>query len=104
MTANNFVLTLAGVVLVLGVISFLVGLYTLAFKISSNEFSEISANSAKLMSKGLTDNVAELVGNASSLLESIATMTKTKAGVGVFLIIISFIFFIISYYLISNIM
>ena len=104
LTANDFVLTLAGAVLILGVISFIVGLFTLAFKVSSGEFSEISAHSAKLMEKGLSDDVAELVGNASSLLESITQMTKTKAGVGMFLVIVSFVFFIVSYYLISRIL
>ena len=104
LTANNFVLTLSGAVLVLAIISFLVGLFTLTFKMSSGEFSEISAHSAKIMSKGLTDDVSELVGNASSLLESIAAMTKTKAGVGIFLIIVSFVFLIIAYYLVSTIL
>jgi len=104
LTANDFVITLAGAVLLLGVISFVIGLFTLAFKVSSSEFSEISAYSAKLMSKGLTDDVSELVGNASSLLEAISQMTKTKAGVGMFLIIVSFIFFVVSYYLVKQIL
>ncbi|MCJ7519902.1 MAG: hypothetical protein MUO42_09580 [Anaerolineaceae bacterium] len=104
LTANDFVLTLAGVVLVLGVITFAIGLFTLAFKISTSEFAEISAHSAKLMGKGLTEDVSVLVGNASSLLESITQMTKTKAGVGMFLIIVSFILFIVSYYMVSRIL
>ena len=104
LTASNFVLTLGGAVLVLAIISFIVGLFTLTFRLPNSEFSEISANSAKIMSKGLTDDVSELVGNASSLLESIAIMTKTRAGVGIFLIIVSFIFLIIAYYLVSTIL
>jgi hypothetical protein len=31
-------------------------------------------------------------------------MTKTKAGVGMFLVIVSFVFFIISYYLVSQLL
>jgi len=104
LTANDFVLTLAGAVLVLGIISFVIGLFTLAFKVSNGEFSEISAQSAKLMSKGLTDDVSDLMGNASSLLASITQMTKTKAGVGMFLIIVAFVFFIVSYYLVSQLL
>jgi hypothetical protein len=103
LTANDLVLTLAGVVLVLGVMTFVIGLFTLAFKISTSEFSEISTNSAKLMSKGLTDDVNVLVESASSLLASITQMTKTKAGVGMFLIIVSFIMFFVSYYLVTQI-
>jgi len=104
LTANDFVLTLAGAVLVLGVISFIIGLFTLAFKVTSGEFSEISAHSAKLMEKGLTDDVSDIVASASELLKSITEMTKTKVGVGIFLIFVSFILFVVSYYLISRIL
>jgi len=104
LTANDFVLTLASAVLILGVVSFVIGLFTLAFKISNGEFSEISSQSAKIMSKGLTDDVSDLMGNASSLLASVTQMTKTKAGVGMFLVIVSFVFFIISYYLVSQLL
>jgi len=104
LTANDFALTLAGVVLFLGVISFIVGLFTLAFKITSGDFAKISNQSAKLMSKGLTDDVSDLMGNASSLLESLTQMSKTKAGVGMFLIIVAFILFIAGYYLVSGIL
>jgi len=103
LTANDFVLTLAGIVLFLGVISFIVGLFILAFKITSGDFSKISSQSAKLMSKGLTDDVSDLMGNASSLLESLTQMSKTRAGVGMFLVIVSFVLFIVAYYLVSRI-
>ncbi len=103
LTANDFVLTLAGIVLFLGVISFIVGLFILAFKITTGDFSKISSQSAKLMSKGLTDDVSDLMGNASSLLESLTQMSKTRAGVGMFLVIVSFVLFIVAYYLVSRI-
>jgi len=103
LTANDFVLTLAGIVLFLGVISFIVGLFILAFKITTGDFTKISSQSAKLMSKGLTDDVSDLMGNASSLLESLTQMSKTRAGVGMFLVIVSFVLFIVAYYLVSRI-
>ena len=104
LTANDFVLTLAGIVLFLWVISFIVGLFILAFKITTGDFSKISSQSAKLMSKGLTDDVSDLMGNASSLLESLTQMSKTRAGVGMFLVIVSFVLFIVAYYLVSRIL
>jgi len=103
LTANDFVLTLAGVVLFLGVISFIVGLFTLAFKIISGDFSKISKQSAQLISKGLTDDVSDLMGNTSSLLDSLTQMSKTRAGVGMFLIIVAFVLFIVAYYLVTRI-
>ena len=104
LTANDFVLTLAGIVLFLGVISFIVGLFILAFKITTGDFSKISSQSVKLISKGLTDDVSDLMGNASSLLESLTQMSKTRAGVGMFLVIVSFVLFIVAYYLVSRIL
>jgi len=103
LTPNDFMLTLAGVVLFLGLISFITGLFTLAFKITSSDFSKISNQSVKLMSKGLTDDVSDLMRNASSLLESLTQMSKTRAGVGMFLIIVAFVLFVVTYYLISRI-
>lgn len=103
LSANDFVLTLAGIVLALGVISFVIGLFTLAFKVTNGEFTEITASSAKLAEKGLTDDVTELVAGISEVLKSITEMTKTKVGVGIFLIFVSFILFVVSYYLISRI-
>lgn len=104
LTANDFVLTLAGAIMVLGVIAFVIGLFTLAFKVTNGEFNEISSSSAKLISKGLSEDVSAMMGNASALLEAITQMTKTRAGVGMFLIIVSFILFIVSYYLVSQIL
>ncbi|RJQ40127.1 MAG: hypothetical protein C4545_09150 [Anaerolineaceae bacterium] len=100
--ANDFTLTLAVILLVMGVITFLVGIIILAFKVKSDEFTTITEQSAKLMEKGIVDNVSELMGSTSSLLETINQMVKTKAGVGVFLVLITFILFGVAYYLITS--
>ena len=103
LTANDFILSLAGVIVVLGVIAFVIGLFTLAFKVNSGEFNEITASSAKLAEKGLTDDVSALVNGISEVLKSITEMTKTKVGVGIFMIIVSFVLFVVAYYLVSRI-
>ncbi|MDK2981857.1 MAG: hypothetical protein PWQ55_2204 [Chloroflexota bacterium] len=103
LSANDFVLTLAGIVLALGVIAFIVGLFTLAFRVSSGDFNEITASSAKLAEKGLTDDVSDLVNGISEVLKSITEMTKTKVGVGIFLIFVSFVLFVVAYYLVSRV-
>lgn len=104
LSANDYVFTLAGIVLFLGVISFIIGLFTLAFKITSGDYAKISSQSAKLINKGFTDDVSDLMGNASSLLESLTQMSKTRAGVGMFLVIVAFILFIVSYLLVSQVL
>ncbi len=104
LTANDFVLTLAGAVLILGVISFVIGLFILAFKATNGDFADITASSAKIAEKGLTDDVTELVAGLSEVLKSITEMTKTKVGVGIFLMFVSFILFVVSYYLVSRVL
>jgi len=36
-------------------------------------------------------------------LKSITEMTKTKVGVGIFLIFVSFVLFVVAYYLVSRV-
>ncbi len=100
--ANEFTLTLAIILAVMGIITFLVGIIILAFKVKSDEFNSITEQSAKLMEKGVVDDVSELMGSTSSLLDTINQMVKTKAGIGVFLVLITFILFGVAYYLITN--
>lgn len=102
-SANDFLLTLAGVALIMGVITFLIGIVILAFKVRSDEFNQISAHTAKLMDKGIVENVAGLVDNTSNLLAKINEMARTKAGVGMFLILITFILLGAAYFLITRI-
>ncbi len=104
LTANDFILTLAGVIVFLGVIAFVVGLFTLAFKVNNGDFNEITSSSAKLAEKGLTDDVSDLVNGISEILKSITEMTKTKVGVGIFMIIVSFVLLVVAYYLVGRIL
>ena len=104
LTVKDFIFTLTGVVLFLGVVSFVIGIFTLGFKITSGDYAKISSHSAKLIGKGLTDDVSDLMGNASSLLESLTQMSKTRAGVGMFLIIVAFILFCFTYYLVMYVL
>lgn len=103
LSVNDFLLTLSVAVLVMGVLAFVIGIFILAFKVVNDDFNEISSQTAKLVSKGLTDDISGLIGNTSSLLESINQMAKTKAGVGMFLLIVAFILLGCAYFLITRI-
>ncbi len=100
--ATDFTLTLAIILAVMGIITFLVGIIILAFKVKSDEFNSITEQSAKLMEKGLVDNVSDLMGSTTSLLDTINQMVKTKAGIGVFLVLITFVLFGVAYYLMTS--
>jgi len=103
LSVNDFLLTLSVTVLAMGVLAFVIGIFILAFKVVNDDFNEISSQTAKLVSKGLTDDISGLIGNASSLLESINQMAKTKAGVGMFLLIAAFFLLGCAYFLITRI-
>jgi len=100
---NNLIFILSMVVLGMGVISFIIGIFTLAFKVNNEDFNEISAETAKLIDKGISEDISSMVGNASSLLQSINEMAKTKAGVGIFLMIVAFALLGCAYFLITKI-
>ena len=103
LSVNDFMLTLAVTILVMGVISFIVGIFILAFKVVNDDFNEISSQTAKLVSKGISEDISGLIGNASSLLQSINEMARTKAGVGMFLLLVAFFLLGCAYFLITKI-
>ena len=72
-------------VFVAGLISFTCGVFVLIVRSSSRELRTLANQSTRLASKGLAEEVAGLVGNASALLTATNELIKTTAGIGVFL-------------------
>jgi len=103
MTVNDFLLTLATVLVVCGVIILGIGVFTLIKKLMGKELQTIADQTSKLAQKGITDDVAGLVGNARTLIEALNQMVKTTAGVGIFLVIIGFILLAAAYGLVLQI-
>ncbi len=83
----------------LGAISRACGIFILFKKVMGDELKVIATQTAKLAQKGLAEEVAGLVGNASALLGALNTLIKTTTGVGVFLTLIGFILMVVAYYL-----
>lgn len=102
MSQNDFFFTIAGAAFLLGVVTFLVGIFILAFKVTNTDFNDISSSSAKLVKKGLTEDVSDLVNNASSLLQSITQMSKTRAGVGMFMVLVAIGLLLSAYFLVTR--
>jgi len=87
MSVNDFVLTMAVVVLIGGVLTFLAGVIIVIVKVMGGETRTIANQTTKLAQKGMTDDVAGLVGNASVLIDSLNSFVKTSAGLGMFLVL-----------------
>jgi hypothetical protein len=68
-----------------GLISFIIGIVILIARSGSKELKILAKQSTQLAQKGFAEEVAGLVGNASSLLTATNELIKTTAGIGVFL-------------------
>lgn len=104
MTVNDFLLSMAAALLVVGIIIMGVGIYVLVSKMMGNDIRTIASQTAKLAQKGLTEDVSGLVGNARTLIEILNDMVKTNAGIGIFLILLSIVMMGAAYMLVTQIM
>lgn len=102
MSFNDFILTMAACLLGLGVIIMAIGIYVLISRVVGKDIKAIANQTARLAQKGIAEDVAGLVGNASSLIEALNQLVKTSAGVGAFLILIGLCLMAASYGLISQ--
>jgi hypothetical protein len=79
-----------------GLISFLIGLVIIIARSGGKELRTLAKQSTKLAQKGLAEEVAGLVGNASTLLTATNELIKTTAGIGVFLTLLGVALMIIA--------
>jgi hypothetical protein len=103
MTVNDFLLTMAALMMLMGVITFGIGVYIIVAKVVAGDVRSLATQTAKLAQKGITDDVSGLVGNASTLIDSLNGLTKTSAGLGMFLIFVGLALFGAAYALINKI-
>ncbi len=90
-SAHDFVLILTASLTALGVISVGAGIFLLLTRSSGSAVKTIANQTARLAQKGLAEEISGLVGNASSLLEALNQLSRTSAGVGIFLVLFGFI-------------
>lgn len=72
----------------MGGLSLAGGIFVLIKKTFNKEVEVIANQITKLSQKGIADDVSGLVGNASSLIDSLNQLTKTASGIGIFLVLI----------------
>lgn len=75
----------------LGAITLLVGILLLVTRSAGKEVRALTTQTAQLAKKGIAEDVAGLVGNASNLLSATNDLVRTSAGIGVFLAILGFL-------------
>jgi hypothetical protein len=90
LTVSDFLLTMAGALLVMGLITLGCGVFVLVSKVMGKDIQTLATQTAKLAQKGIAEDVAGLVGNASTLIDAMNQLVKTTTGIGIFLVTISF--------------
>jgi hypothetical protein len=76
---------------VLGAITLLIGILLLITRSAGKEVRTLATQTAQLAKKGIAEDVAGLVGNASTLLSATNDLVRTSAGIGVFLAFLGFL-------------
>jgi len=104
LTIPDFILTMATAIFLMGLVSLAMGIYLLVSKVAGNDVRTIADQTTKLAQKGLAEDVAGLVGNASTLVDALNQLIRTAAGIGIFLIITSLILFGSAFYLAQQIL
>jgi hypothetical protein len=84
-TTYDLMLIIIATLFAIGVLSTITGIIILVTKSIGKEVSTIAVQTTKLAEKGIAEDIAGLVGNASTLLEAINQLVINTAGVGVFL-------------------
>jgi hypothetical protein len=69
----------------IGVLTFWMGVYLLVIKAAGRDMRELAVQTTRLVQKGLAEDIAGLVGNASILLNAVNDMARTTTGIGIFL-------------------
>ncbi len=82
---SNLVIYLDALIFLLGAASFITGVINLSLRASSSEIHTLAAQTARLAQKGIAEDVAGLVGNATALLDSMNQLVRTTRGVGIML-------------------
>ena len=85
LTPYNLVIVLDGLLFLLGMATFITGIFILAWRAAGSDVKAVVAQTARLAQKGLAEDVAGLVGNVSDLLDAMNQLVLTTRGVGIFL-------------------
>jgi hypothetical protein len=90
-STSEILLIMAVILFLMGVACTLTGILILTIRVSGKDVRTLALQTTRLAQKGLAEDIAGLVGNASSLLTALNDMVRTTAGIGVFITVIGII-------------
>lgn len=98
----DFQMTMATVMFLMGLIVLAVSIFILIKQAIGRDIQAIAKQTAKLAEKGITENIAGLVGNASALINALHDLSKTTTGIGVFLVFLAIALLTTAYFITRN--
>ena len=84
-SSHDILISMAILLFFLGIATTIFGIAVLVTRAVSRDIRTLAKQTTRLVQKGIAEEVAGLVGNASALLDAVNQLTRTAAGVGVFL-------------------
>ena len=101
-TAFEFQITMATILFLLGLVVLAISIFILTRQAVGRDIQTIAKQTTKLAEKGITENIAGLVGNASSLINALHDLSKSNTGIGVFLVFLGIILLTTAYFISMN--
>ena len=101
-TAFDFQITMAIVLFLLGLIVMGISIFILTRQAVGRDIQTIATQTTKLAEKGITENIAGLVGNASALINALHDLSKSNTGIGVFMVFLGIALLTTAYFISRN--
>jgi hypothetical protein len=101
-SAFDIQMTMATVMFIFGLIVLLISVYILTRQAIGRDIQTIAKQTTKLAEKGITENIAGLVGNASALINALHDLSKSNTGIGVFLVFLGIALLTTAYFISRN--
>jgi len=95
-------MTMATVMFILGLIVMGISIFILTRQALGRDIKSIAQQTSKLAEKGITENIAGLVGNASALINALHDLSKTNTGIGVFMVFLGIALLTTAYFITRN--
>ena len=97
----DFVYAISLSLAIMGLVSVAAGVLLLVTRVTGKEVHTIASQATKLGQKGISEDIAGLVGNASSLVDALNQLVRTSAGIGIFLVVIGFLMLVSAYLMVK---
>lgn len=89
-------------IFLLGSVTFLLGLAILMYGAWGKDLRTIADQTTRLAQKGIAEEISGLVGNASTLMNTLNELMRTSNGIGFYLTIIGACLMFLSSYILYN--